>query len=58
MDPMINANRYEAIKADLASAGINHFDCYEGNGCIMVTYGRVVAYYHFRGDTIVNVVFD
>lgn len=55
---MMNTNRYEAIKADLASAGINHFDCYEGNGCIMVTYGRVVAYYHFRGDTIVNVVFD
>lgn len=55
---MMNTNRYEAIKADLASAGITSFDCYEANGCIMVTYGRVVSYYHFIGDTIVSVTFD
>lgn len=58
INPMMNEQRLQAIKADLASAGITHFDCYQGNDCIMVTYGRVVSYYHFRGNTIVSVTFD
>lgn len=55
---MMNEQRLQAIKIDLANAGIINFQCYEANGCIMVTYGRVVSYYHFIGDTIVSVTFD
>lgn len=55
---MMNANRYEAIKASLLKDGVTNFQCREGNGSIMVTYGRVVLYYIFNGDTIVDVIVD
>lgn len=54
----MNENRYEAIRANLLKDGITNFKCYEVNVTIMVTYGRVVLYYIFNGDTIVDVIVD
>lgn len=55
---MMNEQRLQAIRANLLKDGVTNFQCYEGNGSIMVTYGRVVLYYIFNGDTIVDVIVD
>ena len=54
----MTTKQIEAIRANLLKDGVTNFNCYEGNGSVMVTYGRVVLYYIFNRDTIVDVIVD
>jgi hypothetical protein len=47
-----------AIALHLASMGITTYTTHPANGCTMVSYGRVVAYYYVVDDQVVDVIYD
>jgi hypothetical protein len=47
-----------AIALHLASMGVTTYTTHPANGCTMVCYGRVVAYYYVNGDTITDIIYD
>jgi hypothetical protein len=53
-----HCTKMETIKAHLATLGITDYTTSPANGCTMVCYGRVVAYYYVNGDTITDVIYD
>lgn len=55
----MNENQLNTIQADLAKQGISQFSTRQGNGCIIVNYGRTECYYRFDNDNnIIEVIFD
>ena len=46
------------IAAYLATMGITDYTTQPANGCTMVSYGRVVAYYYVKDDEVVDVIYD
>jgi 2-methylcitrate dehydratase PrpD len=46
------------IAAYLATMGITNYTTQPANGCTMVSYGRVVAYYYVVDDQVVDVIYD
>lgn len=50
--------KMETIKAHLSTMGIVNYTTQPANGCTMVSYGRVVAYYYVDGDQVVDVIYD
>lgn len=52
------SDNWTPIINDLEQRGITAYHICPANGCTMVSYGRVVAYYYVDGDTITEVVYD
>lgn len=53
-----HCKKMDAIKAHLASLGVTNYTTSPANGCTMVSYGRVVAYYYVVDDTVTEVIYD
>jgi hypothetical protein len=47
-----------AIALHLTSMGVKHWTESPANGCTMVCYGRVVAYYYVANDEVIDVIYD
>lgn len=48
----------DVVKKDLAEKGIDTYTATKANHCVMVCYGRVVAYYIVRNGKIADIVID
>ena len=42
----------------LETLGVTSYHIQPANGCTMVSYGRVVAYYYVVDDTVTEIVYD
>jgi len=47
-----------AIAKHLETMGVQYWTESPANGCTMVCYGRVVAYYYVVDDEVVDVIYD
>ncbi len=54
---MIDQN-WTPIINDLEQRGITAYHLHPANGCTMVSYGRVVAYYYVVDDQVVDIIYD
>lgn len=58
IDPDLNPLEVLVVTDHLASRGVQNYTLYKGNECIWASYGRINAYYLFRGGKLVDIHYD
>lgn len=55
----MNPDQLQVVKADLEKSSITRYNVRQGNGCLIVSYGRTECYYRFNQDNkLVEIIFD
>jgi hypothetical protein len=55
----MNPDQLQVVKADLEKSSITNYGVRQGNGCLIVSYGRTECYYLFTQDNqLIEIIFD